>query len=388
VSDQGDIVVLNSGSSSLKFGVYRRGEHDEEVILNGSAQGIGRESGTIEIRSATGEQLASQDHIMESQHDALAKLAEIVKKNMGVAPIAVGHRIVHGGPHLREHQPITAAVMAKLELATHFAPLHIPPAIKLIRQAQQSFPNALHIACFDTAFHRTLPDVAARFPLPTRYSEQGVIRYGFHGLSYESLVHRLGPDLPRRAVFAHLGNGCSLAAVVDGKSIDTSMGLTPTGGVPMSTRAGDLDPGVLLYLLRTERVDADALEDLLNRHSGLAGFSDGESDMQALLARAAENDDSAGLAVAAFCSAVRKYIGAYAALMGGIDILVFTGGIGEHSPEIRRRICQGLEFIGLQANDPSNARVKVMRSDEEGQIARHCRALIEAAPSTAPVLHC
>ncbi len=387
MSDQGDIVVLNSGSSSLKFGLYRRGEHDEEVILHGSAQGIGRESGTIEVRSARGEQLASQDHILESQHDALAKLVRTVKEHIGVAPIAVGHRIVHGGPRLREHQPITPAVMAKLERAIHFAPLHIPPALKLIRQAQQSFPRALHTACFDTAFHRTLPEVAARLPLPKRYFDQGVIRYGFHGLSYESLVHRLGDDLPPRAVFAHLGNGCSLAALLHGKSIDTSMGFTPTGGVPMSTRAGDLDPGVLLYLSRTEHLDADALEDLLNRHSGLAGFSNGESDMQALLARAAENDDAAELAVAAFCSAVRKYIGAYAALMGGIDLLVFTGGIGEHSEEIRRRVCRGLEFIGLHPSDPSNPRVKVMRSDEEGQIARHCRALIEVAPSTAPVLH-
>jgi acetate kinase len=209
------------------------------------------------------------------------------------------------------------------------------------------------------------------------------MRYGFHGLSYESLVHRLGPDLPPRAVFAHLGNGCSLAAVHHGKSIDTSMGLTPTGGVPMSTRSGDLDPGVLLYLLRREQLGVDVLEDLLNRHSGLAGFSSGESDMQALLARAADNDHQAELAVSSFCSAVRKCIGAYAALMGGIDILVFTGGIGEHSQEIRHQVCRGLEFLGLQTNGLSNPRVKVMRSDEEGQIARHCRALIDSAQSNA-----
>ncbi|HEU5401086.1 MAG TPA: acetate/propionate family kinase [Terriglobales bacterium] len=378
MADQDNILVLNSGSSSLKFGLYTRGEREEEVVLNGSAKGIGRENGAIEVRSAAGEQLALQAHDLESQHDALTKLAEIVKKHMRVEPVAVGHRIVHGGPYLRDHQPITTAVMEKLERARHFAPLHIPPALTLIRQAQQTFPNALHIACFDTAFHRTLPDVAARFPLPARYSEQGVIRYGFHGLSYESLVHRLGPDLPRRAVLAHLGNGCSLAAVFDGKSIDTSMGLTPTGGVPMSTRAGDLDPGVLLYLWRSEHLGIDALEELLNRRSGLAGFSGGEGDMQALLSRAATKDNAAELAVSAFCAAVRKCVGAYAALMGGIDLLVFTGGIGEHSDEIRRRICQGLGFLGLDNN-----RVRVMRSDEEGQIARHCRALIGTTPSAA-----
>src|SRR5262249_5647611 len=179
---------------------------------------------------------------------------------------------------------------------------------------------------------------ATHLPLPQRYFVNGVRRYGFHGLSYESLVHRLGPQLPRRAVFAHLGSGCSVVAVRDGRSIDTSMGLTPTGGVGMSTRTGDLDPGVLLYLMRTEKLDPDALEDLLNRQSGLAGLSCGESDMQALLTRADQHDPSAELAIAVFCNGVRKTIGAYAALLGGIDLLVFTGGIGEHSKRIRLEI--------------------------------------------------
>jgi acetate kinase len=212
-----DILALNSGSSSLKFGLYKRGAEDEQLLLQGSAQGIGRESGTLEIRAAGAEQLLSQSHVLESQHHALTKLADALHQQLHVEPVAVGHRIVHGGPHLREHQAITPAVMAKLEAARYFAPLHIPQELKLVQQAQKSFPGALHVACFDTAFHRTLPEVAAHLPLPKRYFEQGVIRYGFHGLSYESLVHRLGRELPPRAVFAHLGNGCSVAAVLDGK---------------------------------------------------------------------------------------------------------------------------------------------------------------------------
>ncbi|MGI4902487.1 MAG: acetate kinase, partial [Janthinobacterium lividum] len=213
---------------------------------------------------------------------------------------------------------------------------------------------------------------------PRRYADAGVVRYGFHGLSYESLVQRMGADLPSRAVFAHLGNGSSVCALHEGKSIDTSMGLTPTGGLPMSSRSGDLDPGVLLYLMRTEGLDADALEVLLNHDSGLAGLSDGESDMQALLVRSAAGDRVATLAIDIFTTAVRKYIGAYAALMGGLDMLVFTGGIGEHSEEVRRQICTGLGFLGITP-DSAGRKVRVMKAEEELQIARHCRALMQAS---------
>lgn len=372
----GSVLALNSGSSSLKFGLYKRGEHDEELLLQGSAQGIGRETGSIEIRSADGTRLVARDHVLGTQGDALATLARALREHMEGAPVAVGHRIVHGGPHLLEHQPLTPAVMSELEAAAHFAPVHIPQALKLVRQAQQEFPHALHVACFDTTFHRTMPEAATHFPLPQRYFANGVRRYGFHGLSYESLVYRLGSQLPSRAVFAHLGSGCSVVAVRDGRSIDTSMGLTPTGGVPMSTRTGDLDPGVLLHLMRTEHLDADALEDLLNRHSGLAGLSCGESDMQALLTRADQHDAAAELAIAVFCNGVRKTIGAYAALLGGIDLLVFTGGIGEHSERIRRQVCAGLEFLHLNAADSANGHVISIPSEEERQIARHCRQFI------------
>jgi acetate kinase len=328
-NEQPAILVLNSGSSSLKFGLFTFAGGDEALLLEGSAEGIGRKDGSLHVRSPDGAVKLQTDHVMQSQSDALQKISGVLAEQGGSRPVAVGHRVVHGGPRLREHRRLTADVRQRLQDAVHFAPLHIPPALALIDEACATFRDAQHFVCFDTVFHNTLPPQAAHFSLPRRYAEAGVIRYGFHGLSYESLVRRLGPDLPARAVFAHLGNGSSLCALRDGQSIDTSMGLTPTGGVPMGTRSGDLDPGVLLYLMRAEGLDADALETLLNRHSGLAGFSDGESDMQALVARSAAGDADASLALDAFAAAVRKYIGAYTALLGGIDLLVFTGGIGD-----------------------------------------------------------
>ncbi|WP_233835542.1 acetate/propionate family kinase [Paraburkholderia sp. ZP32-5] len=382
------ILVLNSGSSSLKFGLFapKGGDgndsasdssgDDEALLLSGAAEGIGRDDGSLRIRAPDGRVLLQRTHALESQTDALQKLSQVLAQQHHARPAAIGHRIVHGGPHLRVHQRITDDVRRQLHDALHFAPLHIPPALALIDEAVQIFGDAPHFACFDTAFHATLPPRAAQFALPHRYAQTGVIRYGFHGLSYESLVRQLGAALPPRAVFAHLGNGSSVCALRDGRSVDTSMGLTPTGGIPMGTRSGDLDPGVLLYLMRAERLDADALETLLNRHSGLAGYADGESDMQALEKRAAAGDAQASLALDAFASAVRKTIGGYAALLGGIDLLVLTGGIGENSEQIRRLVCDGLEFLGLPAR-----KVRVLHTEEEKQIARHCRALMQSVVS-------
>jgi acetate kinase len=253
----------------------------------------------------------------------------------------------------------------------HFAPLHIPQALSLIAAAQKIFPSAAQFACFDTAFHQTIPEVAAHLPLPQRYFDAGVRRYGFHGISYESLIHHFGVSLPRLTIFAHLGNGSSVCAVHDGRSVDTTMGLTPTGGIPMGTRSGDLDPGVILYLLRNERFDADTLEDLLNHQSGLFALSSGEGNVKALQERAQANDAAAHLALDVFATAVRKQIGAYIALMGGVDLLVFTGGIGEHSELVRSEATNGLESLGLTAD-----KIHVVPAEEEAQIARHCRALL------------
>jgi acetate kinase len=365
------ILVLNSGSSSLKFGVYRRGATDEEPLLTGTAEGIGRKNGQLHIRSSDGNMLVTRERIHESQRFAFAALAEAIKEHIPAVPVAVGHRIVHGGPKLRTHQLITPQVLDQLRSATHFAPLHIPQALALIASAQSIFPSAAHYACFDDAFHRTIPELASHLPLPQRYFDKGIRRYGFHGLSYESLVHHFGEQLPERAIFAHLGNGASLCALRSRVSIDTTMGLTPTGGIPMGTRSGDLDPGVFVYLLRHEKFSADELEDLFNHKCGLLAFSSGESDVKALEERARSNDSQAALALNVFALSVRKVIGAYIALLGGLDLLVFTGGIGEHSDRIRSAATNGLEFLGLTAE-----KIQVVPTQEELQIARRCRTMI------------
>ena len=364
------VLVLNSGSSSLKFGVYYRGADDEEALLTGSAEGIGHSNGSLHVRSSDGNTLVARECIHESQSDALATLAGEVRDHIRAVPVAVGHRVVHGGPELRTHQLITPQILAQLRAATHFAPLHIPQALTLIASAQSIFPSAAHFACFDDAFHRTMPDVASHLPIPQRYFDAGIRRYGFHGLSYESLVHHFGAQLPGRAVFAHLGNGASLCALRNGVSVDTTMGLTPTGGIPMGTRSGDLDPGVFLYLLRNEKLGAEELEDLLNRHSGLFALSSGESDVKALETSIRSNPQAA-LALNVFAISVRKVIGAYAALLGGVDLLVFTGGIGEHSNRIRSAATEGLEQLGLTAG-----KIQAVPTQEEQQIARHCRRMM------------
>jgi acetate kinase len=365
------ILVLNSGSSSLKFGIYRRSEEDEEPLLTGSADGIGRHNGTFHIRSSDGNLLVQRESILESQGDALSTLSAAIREHIQSTPVALGHRIVHGGPKLRSHQLITPQVLSDLRSATHFAPLHIPQALSLIASAQLIFPATAHFACFDDAFHQTIPEVASRLPLPQHYFDAGIRRYGFHGLSYESLVHHFGAQLPERAIFAHLGNGASLCALRDRASIDTTMGLTPAGGIPMGTRSGDLDPGVFLYLLRTKKLSVDEFEDLLNHRSGLFALSSGESDVKILEERARSNDPQATLALAVFAISVRKVIGSYIALLGGVDLLVFTGGIGEHSDYIRHAATHGLEGLSLTPD-----KVQVVPTQEERQIARHCRTMM------------
>jgi len=367
----GPILALNSGSSSLKFGLYQPGATDEQPLLTGSADGIGRDNGSLRILSSDGKPLLQRDCIHQSQGDALNTLAATIREHTQSAPVAVGHRIVHGGPNLYRHQIITPQVLDQLRSATHFAPLHIPQALSLITAAQSIFPSAAQFACFDDAFHQAIPEVASHFALPQRYFDEGIRRYGFHGISYESLVHHYGARLPKRAIFAHLGNGSSLCALRNGVSIDTTMGLTPTGGIPMGTRSGDLDPGVLLYLLRNEKLSADSLEDLLNHQSGLFALSSGESDVKTLEERAHAGDTKACFALDVFAVSVRKTIGAYMALLGEVDLLVFTGGIGEHSSRIRSAATHGLDSLGLTPD-----KIQIVLTQEEQQIARLCREIM------------
>lgn len=373
------VLAVNSGSSSLKFGLFIGRDGDEAAILKGGADGIGRPDGTLQISDGEGRPLLNESYSLATQGQALGEILKAVAKFGGGEPVAVGHRIVHGGPHLREHQRITPELTATLRGATHFAPLHIPPALALIEETERLLPHARQYACFDTAFHATMPESAFRYGLPEELYRKGVQRYGFHGLSYESIVHRLGNRMPSRVICAHLGSGASLAALREGRSVDTSMGMTPTGGIPMATRCGDLDPGILLFLMRTENANADSLEKLLNRESGLLALSGGETDMRQLQAAMEKGDAGAALAIQVFTGAVRKFIGAYAAELGGLDLLVFTGGIGEHSRPLRSLICAGLDFLGIAGGEPGpGSKVMVMSSEEEAQIARHCRRLMNS----------
>ncbi|MEP7352063.1 MAG: acetate/propionate family kinase [Acidobacteriota bacterium] len=382
------ILVINTGSSSLKFGFYEEDNGKERLVVTGLAEGIGSRGGKLSVTDAGGHVLRAEQISFASQSEALDRAFQWLKDTSSTTACAIGHRVVHGGPRLRTHQLLTPAVRAELEACLHFAPLHLPVALQLIDQTQKLYPQIPQFACFDTAFHATMPDLAVRLPLPTELFQEGIQRYGFHGLSYESIVHQLSGNLPSRTIVAHLGNGASLTALRDGRSIDTTMALTPTGGIPMATRSGDLDPGVLLYLLRVKQMDTDTVEKLLNHDSGLLALSGGQSDMRDLEAAAGLGKADAQLALDMFCMSIRKTIGAYAAVLGGLDMLVFTGGIGEYSSTVRTNVCQALSFLGIgldqTANkahenvisaDDSKIAVRVVPSQEDLQISRHCRAL-------------
>ena len=358
-----NILALNSGSSSLKVGCYRVDSAGAEKLFDDS--------------------VSTADH-----PDPITRVASVLAASGMPPPDAIGHRIVHGGPGLRQHCRIDAAVLHQLQAAAAFAPLHTPAALALIRFAEQHFPGIAQVACFDTQFHAGLPDVARVLPIARELQAEGIQRYGFHGLSLESIVRQLGEDLPERLVIAHLGNGASITAVKAGRSIDTSMGLTPTGGVIMGTRSGDLDPGVLVYLLREKKFDAAGLESLVDRGSGLLGISGVSGDMRRLHGAAALNPN-ARLAIEMFCYSVRKQVAAMIAVLGGMDMLVFTGGIGENDAQVRAEICSGLAWIGVSldesrnraasnpvSDDAARCQAVVIASQEDEQIARHAWALL------------
>jgi acetate kinase len=381
------VLALNSGSSSLKFGLYRAGSSRTEMLLSGEAESIGSKTAKFHAQIWRENAVLSETISISSQRDAIIRIGSVLADSKLPAPAAIGHRIVHGGPKLRQHCLIDDSVLRQLEAATAFAPLHTPSALSVIRFAQEHFPGLPQVACFDTTFHAELAEVARVLPISKELQLEGIQRYGFHGLSCESIVHQLGNGLPNRLVIAHLGNGASVTAVKGGKSIDTSMGLTPTGGVIMGTRSGDLDPGVLIYLMREKKFDAAMLEELVDRRSGLLGISGVGSDMRRLHEAASANAD-ARLAIQMFCYSVRKQVAAMIAALDGVDLIVFTGGIGENDGEARSAICGGLSWIGVRldearnrsANNPINdpasrCSVLVLASREDEQIARHTWAL-------------
>lgn len=307
------VLALNSGSSSLKFGLYEVGSAHSKVLVSGEAESIGNDRGRFRAHDSHGNQLLCETGAIAGQSEAIIRIGKLLTNSKMPAPGAIGHRVVHGGPQLRQHCLIDDEVLRQLEAATAFAPLHIPPALSVIHFAREHFSGLPQVACFDTTFHAELPDVARVLPIAKELQLEGIQRYGFHGLSCESIVRQLASELPDRLIIAHLGNGASVTAVKGGKSIDTSMGLTPTGGVIMGTRCGDLDPGVLVYLMREKKFDAAMLEQLVDHRSGLLGISGIGSDMRELH-EAAWSSADARLAIQMFCYSVRKQV---AAMIGG-----------------------------------------------------------------------
>ena len=376
------ILTINGGSSSIKFALFEAGDSLRR-ILEGGIERIGLPEATLRVKGLNQADNFSRPVTAPDHTAAVGVLMDWIEQRSGRdALTAVGHRVVHGGPKYSEPQRITAEMVEELHRLSPFDPEHLPEEILLTEAFHRRFPDLPQVACFDTAFHHDLPRVARLLPIPRRYEAQGVRRYGFHGLSYAFLMEELarlaGAEAAQgRVILAHLGNGASLAAVRDGKSVDTSMSFTPTAGVPMSTRSGDLDPGLVWYLARTEKMSAKQFNEMVNFQSGLLGMSETSSDMRDLLERETQ-DVRAAEAVALFCYQVKKWIGAFAAALGGLDTLVFAGGIGENAPAVRARICEGLGFLGIELEEKRNAAndgvistaasrvaVRVIHTDEE-----------------------
>jgi acetate kinase len=360
------ILTLNVGSSSLKFGVYVPHGDEVELALEGGVDMSGN-GGSIRYRNEHDGPFTS--HPWNAQASPMRALLKLPPFAALGQPDIVAHRVVHGGPWLRKHCIIDGQVVEKIEAAASFAPLHVPAALSWIRHAREGLPNATQVACFDTAFHYPLPDLARILPLPHGLQEHGVERFGFHGLSCESIVRQLGSSLPSRVVVAHLGSGASLTAIQDGRSIDTTMGMTPTGGIIMATRPGDLDPGVLLFLLRQGHVDADGLEDMLEHRSGLRGISDLSGDARELAA--ADGKPLAELALAQFAQSVARQAAGLAVVLGGLDLLVFTGGIGENDNSTRERV-----IAHLRPCFPAFL-TRVIPAQENRMMAVHARRLAD-----------
>ncbi|MEJ2671334.1 MAG: acetate/propionate family kinase, partial [Deltaproteobacteria bacterium] len=358
-ADTYQILTVNSGSSSIKFSLYRLGAA-EELLLVGMLDRIGVEGGHFRAQDQAGKTLVKREIKLPDHEAALQVLFKWLQdEQVSTDLAAVGHRLVHGGRGHRKTQKITPQTLGDIKKLIPLAPDHLPQEIRAIEVVSKLFPELVQVACFDTAFHRQMPKVAQDYPLPESFTREEVIRYGFHGLSYEYLLMELAREAGAaaaqgRVIMAHLGNGASMAALHGGQSLDTTMGMTPTGGLVMSTRSGDLDPGVILYLLRERGMSVSAVNQLLNKEAGLLGVSGFSSDMQDLLDRE-PTEAGAAAAVELFCYTARKFLGAFSAVLGGLDTLVFTGGIGENASAIRARICHNLGFLGVALDDQQNA---------------------------------
>jgi acetate kinase len=395
----GLILTINSGSSSIKFGMYRMGG-SETRMSSGSVAGIGLGTGMFRVRDADEKMMVEKRLHLQEHGEALKEIIAWLREGPAVSPFeTVGHRLVHGGSRFSQPHVITPDLIKTLDELMPFAPDHLPHEINAIRVFGQWYPDIKQVACFDTGFHRDMPRVAQIYALPGDLGREGVLRYGFHGLSYEYILSELsnvaGVEVSEgRVIIAHLGNGASMVAIKGGKSMDTTMGFSPAGGLVMSTRSGDLDPGVLLYLLKEKGLGFTAVNRMVNKEGGLLGLSGMSPAIKDLLEAEAKNPRAAQ-AVEVFCYQARKFLGALTAVLGGLDTLIFTGGIGENAPSIRWRICEDMEFVGIRldpvrndANAPiisrekSGATVRVMKTNEELMIARHTYELLHG--KTAP----
>jgi acetate kinase len=381
------VLTLNSGSSSLKFAVFPV-DGGERALLAGKAERIGLDGSSFHAKDAAGRNVVDERQPLPDHAAALDRVLEFVHDATPHKPEAVGHRLARGGVQDQAPALVTPALLNRIRELVPYLPDHLPHQIAAIEAVTMFDPALEQVVTFDTAFHRTMPRVAQMYALPREFWDAGILRYGYHGLSYEyvagELARQSGTGTARgRVIIAHLGNGCSMAALRDGRSVDTTMGFTPTGGLIMSTRSGDLDPEVILYMLQRRNLSVAQVSEIVNHKSGLAGVSAGSSDMRDLLTRA-RTDPHAEEALDLFCYQARKFLGALAAVLGGIDALVFTGGIGENAPDIRTRVCDGMGHLGLALDEPANqagtpvisaagssVSVRVIPTNEELMIARH-----------------
>lgn len=393
------VLVLNSGSSSIKFSVYEAGDGERRKLHEGAVDGIGTDLGKFWIKDAAGNKLVDETPALPNRAVAFKLVADALHSGDFPAPVAIGHRMVCGGPTVQENQRITPELIDEMERYTAFAPLHTPIAVYIMREALRLFPGVPNFVCLDSYFHRTMPEVARHMPIPEEYSAMGVRRYGAHGISYESIVLALEPNVPEKLIVAHLGNGASISAIRGGKCLDTSMGLTPTGGIISGTRTGDIDPGVLLFILRkicetakTPMEAADQLETVASKKSGLLGVSDLSNDMRDLRDAIKAGNAKARLAVDKFTWTIARWIGSYVAELGGLDMLVFTGGIGENDIACRAEVCAGLGALGIFVDPVRNnvrgeavisaenspVTVRVIPPAEDLVIVNHVVRLLEA----------
>ncbi len=393
------VLVLNSGSSSIKFAIYEASGDRRDRLFEGAVDGIGTDLGKFWIKDATGRKLADQTPALPTRAVAFGLVADALRGDGFPKPAAIGHRMVCGGPTVLENQRITPALIDEMERYTAFAPLHTPIAVYIMRQALELFPGVPNFVCLDSYFHRTMSQMVQQMPIPAEYSAMGVRRFGAHGISYESIVYQLEPNVPEKLVVAHLGNGASITAIRNGRCLDTSMGLTPTGGIISGTRTGDIDPGVLLFILRkiaeTESnaaAAADKLETVASKKAGLLGVSELSNDMRDLREAIQAGNAKARLAVDKFVWTIQKWVGSYFAELNGLDMLVFTGGIGENDIATRAEVCAGLGALGIRLDaDRNNVRgeatisagdsrvvVRVIPPLEDLIIVNHVLRLLEA----------